>query len=110
MGKVCRSQGFGEYVSDIVRRANAEDLHLVKVDKVANGVVVDVEVFNFGMPSLVFSELARSIIVAIKRGHIKHGHIKAIEELVEKEDFVGGIVDGNIFGITRRVGSVLLFV
>ena len=89
---------------------NAKDLHLVKVDKVANGVVVDVEVFNPGMPSLVFSELACSIIVAIKRGCVKYGHIEAIEELAEKEDFMGGIVDGNIFGITRRVGSMLLFV
>ena len=64
-------------------------------------MVADAEVFNPGMPSLVFSELVRSIIVAIKRGRIEHGHIEAIKELAEKEDFVGGIVDGDIFRITR---------
>ena len=89
---------------------NAKDFHLVKVDKVVDGVVVDVEVFNPGMPSLVFSELACSVIVAIKRGHVKHGHIEAIKELAEKENFMGGIVDSDIFGITRGVGSMLLFV
>ena len=73
-------------------------------------MVADAEVFNPGMPLLVFSKLAHSIIVTIKRGCVEHGHIEAIEELVEKEDFVGGIVDGNIFGITTRVGSMLLFV
>ena len=109
MGKVCRSQGFGEYVSDVVQRANAKNFHLVKVDKVANGMVADTEVFNLDMLSLVFSKLACSVIVTIKRGCIEYGHIEAIEELAEKENFMGGIVDGNIFEITTRVGSMLLF-
>jgi hypothetical protein len=36
--------------------------------------------------------------------------LHTIKKLAEKENFVGSIVDGNIFGIARRIGSMLLLV
>lgn len=72
-------------------------------------MVADAEMFDFRVPALVFSELAGGIVIAIQRGSFKDGHVKAIEELSEEEDFVGCTVDSDVLSVTGGISCVLLF-
>jgi hypothetical protein len=111
-GKVCRAKGFGEDVGDVVRRTNAEDLHLVKVNEVTNGVISDAdsEMFNFRMPTLILRELACSAVVTVERSGVEDRSVKAIKEPPKEEEFMRRVVDGDVLGVARGISGVLLFV
>jgi hypothetical protein len=68
MGKVCRAKGLCENVSDVVRRANGEDLHLIIENEVADRMVANVEMLYAGVPSLILGKLTRGVVIAIEGG------------------------------------------
>ena len=78
---------------------NTIDKEFVIVDKLSNGIISNIKVFDFCVPPLVFCELTSSLVIIIKRGGCEYRHVKAVKELPEEEDFVAGAMNGNVFHI-----------
>jgi hypothetical protein len=108
-GKVSEAKGLSEDVHHIVKSTNTKDSEFMTCNEVSRGMIVDVEVFDFCMPALIFHQLSGSIIVAMEWCSIKNRHIQAIKELLEKSNFLPSIMKSNVFSIAGQVCSVQLF-
>jgi phosphoenolpyruvate carboxylase len=74
-GQVSEAKGLGEDVRHVVKSTNTKDFEFIMCNEVLHGIVVDVEVFNFHMPALIFRQLSGSIIVTVEWYGIENRHI-----------------------------------
>jgi hypothetical protein len=62
------------------------------------------------MPTLVFGKLTSSVVVAVDNSGVGSWVVKACEELAEEDDFVGSVVEGDVFGVARGICGQWMFV
>jgi len=85
-----------------VLQKNPFDLLTVCERQVNGQAEVGSEVSDFGVPSLIFGQLLCGVIVAVERCWFE-GHIKTVKHLSEEENFMRGVVQGDIlFGVAVK--------
>ncbi len=60
----------------------------------------DLDVLDVGVADVVLGQATRGVIVTKDRGREGGTEFKAGEEFTEEADFMGGVVESNIFSIT----------
>ncbi len=65
--KVPAGERLSEDVRRILCRANAEDFEFAEADKVSGGMVLDTEMPDLRVPTLILCENAGSVIITVER-------------------------------------------
>jgi hypothetical protein len=92
-------EGFGEDVSDIVTGLDMCDRDLIVFNKLADGVIFHLDVFDLGVPDMVFSQVAGSVIIAVVRGGFCFGKANTIEELMKENCLMGRVVQCDVLHV-----------
>jgi hypothetical protein len=95
--EVGAGEGFGEDVGDIVAGSDACDRDFIVFNKLADGVIFHSDVFDLGVPDMIFSQAAGSIVIAVERGGLSFSEANTVEELTKENCLMGCVVQCDVF-------------
>jgi len=79
------------------------------LNKLPDGMELDLDMFDGGVASLILSEVGGSIVIAVQGGRLLREETDPIQELTQPRCLVGGLVQGDVLHITGAIHHDVLF-